>query len=137
MGVQLKSLEVQSTAGLDPAFEAAIMDRVDALIAAEDYLTFTNQSRIVNFAAMSRLPAIYPFREFVDAGGLMSYGTDRRDLYRRAAGYIHRIFKGAKPADLPIEPPRKFELAINLKTARAMRLTIPPALLQRADYIVP
>ena len=85
---------------------------------------------------MSRLPFIYGLREFVDAGGLMSYGTDRRDLYRRAATYVHRILAGADPADLPVEPPTKFELAINLKTAGALGLTIPPALLRRADHLV-
>jgi putative ABC transport system substrate-binding protein len=85
---------------------------------------------------MSRLPAIYGLREFVDAGGLMSYGTDRRDLFRRSAGYVHKILNGARPADLPIEPPTRFELAINLKTAKAIGLAIPPSLLRRADHIV-
>ena len=139
MGVQLKSLEVQGREGLgtfDQAFEAALIGQVDAFIAVEDYLTFTFQARIIDFAAMSRLPAIYGLREFVDAGGLMSYGTDRRDLFRRAATYVHRILKGARPADLPVEPPTKFELAINLKTAKALGLTMPPSLLQRADYLV-
>ena len=137
MGLQIKSLEVQrGLQEFDQAFEAALMDRVDALIAVEDYLILTYRSRILDFAALSRLPAMYPLREFVDAGGLMSYGTDRRDLYRRAAGYVHRILKGARPADLPVEAPTKFELAINLKTAKALGLTLPPALLQRADYIV-
>ncbi len=136
MGVQLKLLEVQRAQALDQAFEAALLGQVDAFIAVEDSLTFNNRDRIVSFAAMSRLPAIYGLREFVDAGGLMSYGTDRRDLFRRAATYVHRILNGARPGDLPVEPPTKFELAINLKTARALGLTIPPALLQRADYIV-
>jgi ABC-type uncharacterized transport system substrate-binding protein len=139
MGVQLKSLEVQGREGLatfEQAFEAALMGQVDAFIAVEDYLTFTHRARIVNFAAMSRLPAIYGLREFVDAGGLMSYGTDRRDLFRRSATYVHRILKGARPADLPVEQPTKFELAINLKTAKALGLTIPPSLLQRADYLI-
>ena len=85
---------------------------------------------------MSRLPAIFGLREFVDAGGLMSFGTDRRDLFRRAATYVHRILTGTSPADLPVGEPTKFELAINLKTARALGLTIPPSLLQRADYII-
>ncbi len=136
IGVQLKLLEVQRAQALDQAFEAALLGQVDAFIAVEDSLTFNSRDRIVSFAAMSRLPAIYGLREFVDAGGLMSYGTDRRDLFRRAATYVHRILNGARPGDLAVEPPTKFELAINLKTARALGLTIPPSLLQRADYLV-
>jgi putative ABC transport system substrate-binding protein len=99
-------------------------------------LTFTHRSTVVGFASMSRLPAIYGLREFVEAGGLMSYGTDRRDLYRRCAAYVQRVLQGTRPGDLPVEPPTKFELAINLKTARMLGLTIPPALLQRADHVV-
>ena len=136
IGVQLKSLEVQTPEAFDQAFEAVLGDQVDALIAMDNYLTVADRARIVDFAAMSRLPVIYGLREFVDAGGLMSYGTDRRDLFRRCAVYVHRILNGARPADLPVEPPVKFELAINLKTARALGLTIPPALLRRADYII-
>jgi putative tryptophan/tyrosine transport system substrate-binding protein len=142
MGIQLKSLELQRpwpsqpAQAFDEAFEAAMLGQVDALIAVEDYVMFTDRTRVVGFAAMSRIPVIYGLREFVDAGGLMSYGTDRRDLFRRSAGYVHKIFTGAKPADLPVEQPIKFELAINLKTARMLGLTIPPSLLQRADYIV-
>jgi putative ABC transport system substrate-binding protein len=90
----------------------------------------------VDFTAMSRLPAIYGLREFVDAGGFMSYGTDRRDLFRRSAGYVHRILNGARLADLPVAPPTQFELAINLRTANVLGLTIPPALLLRADHVV-
>lgn len=136
MGVQLKSLEMQRSEPFEQVFETALFGQVDALIAVEDQLTFTYRARILEFAAMSRLPAIYGLREFVDAGGLMSYGTDRRDLYRRCATYVHRILTGASPADLPVEPPIKFELAINLKTARVLGLMIPPALLLRADYII-
>jgi putative ABC transport system substrate-binding protein len=142
MRVELKSLELRRCWGgrcreaFDQVFEAALMGQVDALIAVEDYLTVTDRARIVDFAVTSRLPAIYGLREFVDAGGLMSYGTDRRDLFRRAAGYVHRILNGARPGDLPIEPPTKFELAINLKTAKTLGLAIPPSLLRRADYIV-
>ena len=136
MGIELKGFEVLRSDGFGQVFEAAIMGQVDALIAVEDSLTFGDRARIVDFAAMSRLPAIYGLREFVDAGGLMSYGTDRRDLFRRAAVYVDRIFKGARPADLPVEAPTKFELAINLKTARTLGLTIPPSLLRRADHIV-
>jgi putative ABC transport system substrate-binding protein len=109
--------------------------QVDALIAVEDQMTFIGRARIVAFAAMSRLPAMYGFRDFVEAGGLMSYGTDRRDLFRRSAGYVHKILRGARPADLPVEPPTKFELVINLKTARALGLTIPSSLLLRADVM--
>jgi putative ABC transport system substrate-binding protein len=139
LGVRLRSLELQTRQGLatfDRAFEAALMDQVDALIAVEDLLTMTYRGRILEFAAMSRLPAIYGLREFVDAGGLMSYGTDRRDLYRRSAAYVHRILNGAKPASLPVQAPTRFELAINLKTARALGLAIPPSLVQRADHLV-
>jgi putative ABC transport system substrate-binding protein len=136
MGVQLKSLEMQRSEPFEQVFETALFGQVDALIAVEDQLTFTYRARILEFAAMSRLPAIYGLREFVDAGGLMSYGTDRRDLYRRCATYVHRILTGASPADLPVEPPIKFELAINLKTARTLGLTIPPALLLRPDYVI-
>ncbi len=136
MGVQLKRLEGQRFEPFEQLFETALLGQIDALIAVEDQLTFTYRARVLEFAAMSRLPAIYGLREFVDAGGLMSYGTDRRDLYRRAATYVHRILAGASPADLPVEPPTKFELAINLKTAGALGLTIPPALLRRADHLV-
>ena len=135
-GVQLKSLEWQKSTALERVFETALMDQVDGLVVVEDYQTFSERVRIVDFAARSRLPAIYGLREYVDAGGLMSYGTDRRDLYRRCAGYVHRILNGTKPADLPVEGPIAFELAINLGAARAIGLTIPPALLARASYIV-
>lgn len=136
MRVQIKGFEVQRPEAFGPVFEAALMDQVDALIAVEDSLTFGERLRIVEFATMSRLPAIYGLREFVDAGGLMSYGTDRRDLFRRAAIYVDRIFRGARPADLPVEAPTRFELAINLKTARTLGLTMSPSLLRRADHLV-
>jgi len=136
LGVRLKHLQVQHPEGFDAAFETALVERIDALIAVEDLLMVTERARILEFAGSSRLPAIYGFREFVDAGGLMSYGTDRRDLFRRSAEYVDRILKGASPGDLPVLPPTKFELAINLKTARTLGLTIPPALLLRADHVV-
>jgi len=137
MGVQLQSFEMREPENFnfERTFEAAALSQIDALITVEDYLTFAYRTRIVDFAAMSRLPAIHGLREFVDAGGLVAYGTDRRDLFRRSATYVHRIFKGASPADLPVEQPTKFELVINLKTAKALGLTIPPSLLLRADHV--
>ncbi|HEU4368476.1 MAG TPA: ABC transporter substrate-binding protein [Methylomirabilota bacterium] len=149
IGVQLHRVEARrpeeraalgsrrSRAGyFEGGFEAAILDRVDALIAVEGVLTVTDLTGIVDFAAMSRLPAIYGLREFVEAGGLMAYGTDLRDLFRRAATYVHRVLEGAKPAELPVEPPAKFELVINLKAAKALGLSIPPSLLLRADQVI-
>jgi putative tryptophan/tyrosine transport system substrate-binding protein len=136
IGVQLHSVKTRRPEEFERAFEAALLDRVDALITMEGVQTVMDRTRIVDFAAMSRLPAIYGLREFVDAGGLMAYGTDRRDLFRRAATYIDKILKGAKPADLPVEQPTKFELVINLRTAKALGLTIPPSVLGRADQVI-
>ena len=136
LGVQAASFELQRPEDLDRAFEAIVLAQVDAMIAVEDYLTIGDRASIVKFAEMSRLPAIYGLREFAEAGGLMAYGVDRRDLYRRCAGYVHRILDGARPVELPILPPARFELVINLKTARALNLTVPSSLLQRADRVI-
>jgi putative ABC transport system substrate-binding protein len=134
LGLEPQLLDVRRVQDLEPAFDAAGALRVDALIVGLDALTQANQRLIVELAAKRRLPAIYASTEFV--GGLVAYGVEYPDMYRRAAGYVHRIFKGARPADLPVEEPTKFELVINLKTARALGLTIPRALLLRADQVV-
>ncbi len=134
--VTLQPLELRSLDDFEPAFSAIRRERADALIVVRSPLTATHRARIVNFAAKSRLPAIYPDREFVDAGGLMSYGVNVPDLWGRAAVYVDKILKGAKPADLPVEQPTKFELVINLKTAKALGLTIPRSVLIRADEVI-
>jgi putative ABC transport system substrate-binding protein len=136
MGIQLESLEVRVPEDFQRAFEAAILGQVGALLTVEDSLTVAHRAWIVDFAAKSRLPAVYGFREFVDAGGLMTYGADLRDLSRRSAVYVDRILRGARPADLPIEQPTKFELVISLKTAKTLGLTIPQAVLMRADQVI-
>jgi ABC-type uncharacterized transport system substrate-binding protein len=109
---------------------------VGALTVWSTPMFFSERRRLVDLAAKNRLPAVHPWREFVDAGGLMSYGPDLADMFRRAATYVDRILKGAKPGDLPVEQPTKFELVINLKTAKALGLTIPPSLLQRSDQVI-
>ena len=136
LGLRLQSLEVRTPSDFDGAFATAREDRADALIAFSDPLINSHRRRIVDFTAVSRLPSMYTYREFVDAGGLIAYGPSSTDLFRRAAAYVDRILKGAKPADLPVERPTKFELMINLKTAKALGLTIPPSLLLRADQVI-
>ena len=136
LGVQLQSLVVRGSDDFEGALAAATTGRAGALTAVEDPLTITKRKQIVDFAAKSRLPAIYGVKEFVDAGGLMSYGVHLADLYRRAAAYVDKILKGAKPADLPVQQPTKFEFVINLKTARALGLEIPPGLLAIADEVI-
>ena len=134
LGIQPHLLDVRTPEDLGPAFDGAIRQRADALVVGLDTLTQANQRLIVDLAAKHRLPAIYASIEF--AGGLVVYGVNYPDHYRRAASFADRIFKGAKPADLPIEQPTKFEMVINVRTAKALGLTIPPSLLLRADQVI-
>ena len=134
--LQLQSLEVRSSNDFDNAFEAVLRERSQALITVPEPLINTHLKRIVEFAAKNRLPAMYANPQFVDAGGLMSYAPDYSAQYRRAATYVDKILKGAKPADLPVEQPTKFEFIINLKTAKQIGLTIPPNVLARADRVI-
>ena len=136
LGLQIQSVAVQGPKGFEEAFGTIAQDRADGLIVFPDPLTFTNQELIANFAAKSRVSSLYGAKEFVEIGGLMSYGPSYPGMFRRGAYYVDRILKGAKPADLPVEQPTKFELVINLKTAKALGLTIPPSLLSRADEVI-
>jgi putative ABC transport system substrate-binding protein len=136
LGLKLQSAPIRSPKDFQAAFAALTRTRAEAVVVLGDPLTITYRSQIVEFAAKSRLPTIHPFRESVEAGGLMAYGVDLLDMYRRAASYVDKILRGAKPADLPIEQPTKFEFVINIKAAKALGLTIPPSLLLRADHVV-
>jgi len=134
--VTLRSWEVRDADGFEQVFAAVNKDRPDGLHLTPSLLIRTNQKRIARFALKNRLPSMYPFREAVEAGGLMSYEADVTDSYRRVAYYVDKILKGTKPADLPVEQPKKFELIINLKTANQIGLTIPPNVLVRADRVI-
>ena len=137
LGLSLQSVEVVRAEDLDRAFSLIRDQRGQALtVAGPSPVTFSNRARIATLAQRNRLPSIYGGREFVDAGGLMSYGPSDRDLFRRAATYVDKILKGANPAELPVELPTKFELVINLKTAKALGLTIPQSVLLRADQVI-
>ncbi len=135
-GVQLQHLDVLGPKDIETAFRAATKGRADALLALASPVLNDQRTQIVDLALKSRLPAIYPQTEYVEAGGLMYYGASTTDLFRRAATYVDKILKGAKPADLPIEQPTKFEFVINLKTAKQIGLTIPPNVLARADKVI-
>ncbi len=136
LGVRLQFVEARGPADFDRAFSDMTKARSDALTVLGSNMFLIERRRLVALAAKNRLPAVYPLREWVDVGGLMAYGANLADLFRRAATYVDKILKGAKPADLPVEQPTKFELVINLKTAKALGLTIPPSLLQRADEVI-
>ncbi len=136
LGVQLQALEVRSLNDLETAFQAAIKARAGATFTLDSSLFYTHRTRIVELAAKHRLPTIYGFREFVEAGGLMAYAVNLADMWRRTAVFVDKILKGTKPADLPVEQPTRFELVINLKTAKALGLTIPQSVLIRADQVI-
>ena len=136
-GVQLQYLDVLSPKDIETAFRAASKGRADAVLMMVRAPSLnSHRTQVVELAAKSRLPAIYSIREYVEAGGLMSYGVNITDLDRRAATYVDKILKGAKPADLPVEQPTKFEFVINLKAAKQIGLTIPPNVLVRADRVI-
>jgi putative ABC transport system substrate-binding protein len=135
LGLQAELLDVRSQGDLVRAFELAVRQHVEALVIGIDGLTQMHQQTIVDLVARNRLPAIYPDRAFVDGGGLIAYAVNYPDLYLRAAGLIGKIFTGAKPADLPIEQPTKFDLVINLKTAKSLGITIPQSLRVQAELI--
>jgi ABC-type uncharacterized transport system substrate-binding protein len=134
--VQIVTAPVHGPAEIERGFDSFAPGSNSGLVVQNDLITFTHRDLIVALAARHRLPAIYPFRSFVASSGLMSYGVDSVDLYRRAVSYIDRILKGEKPADLPVQQPTKYELVINLKTAKALGLEVPPTLLARADEVI-
>ncbi len=136
LGVRLQFVEARGPADIDSAFSDMTRARAGALAVWTTAMFVSERGRLVALAAKNRLPAVYTLREFVDAGGLMAYGHNQADLNRRAATYVDKILKGAKPADLPVEQPTKFELVINAKTAQALGLTIPQSLLLRADEVL-
>ena len=136
LGLQAELLDVRSQGDLGRAFELAAGQHIDALVIGADGLTQAHRQTIVDLVARNRLPAAYPAREFVEAGGLMAYAINYPDLYFRLAAYVDKIFKGAKPGELPVEQPTKFELVINLKTAKTLGLTVPQSLLLRADEVI-
>jgi len=136
LGVQLQILDARTSSEIDAAFAAMRKQRAGGVLVLRDAMFRTQRTQVVALAAKSRLPAVYGFREQAEAGGLMAYGASVPHMYRRAATYVDKILKGAKPADLPVEQPTTLELVINLKTAKALGLTIPPSLLQRADEVI-
>jgi|SRR5213593_1797180 len=136
LAIDVQALAVRGPDDLKPGFATLSHRGAHGLIVFEDSMLVSHTGQIVRLAASNRLPAMYAFRSLVDAGGPMSYGRDIPDMFRRSATYVDKILKGAKPGDLPVEQPSKFELVINLKTAKSLGLTIPPALLLRADQVI-
>jgi putative ABC transport system substrate-binding protein len=135
-GVRIQVVKVRAAGDLELAFAEMARERAEALLVQGDPLLMAGRAQITSLAARQRLPQIYVLREHVDAGGLMAYGASYPDLLRRAAGYVDKIFRGARPGDLPVEQPTKFELVINLNTAKSLGLTIPQSLLLRADEVI-
>jgi len=136
LGVDARSIEVRQPSEFERAFRAARVGRAQAIHVLPSPFFNTHRRTLIKLAETNRLPALYEFRQYVEDGGFMSYGVDIRDMYRRSASFVDRILKGARPGELPIERPTKFELVINLKTAKALGLTIPPSLLLRADHVI-
>jgi ABC-type uncharacterized transport system substrate-binding protein len=135
-GVKFQYLDVLDPKDMETAFRAASKGRAEAVLVLGSPVLISHRTQVADLAVKSRLPAIYNVAEWVEAGGLMTYSTTFTDLYRRAATYVDKILKGAKPADLPVEQPKKFELIINLKAAKQIGLTIPPNVLVRADKVI-
>jgi putative ABC transport system substrate-binding protein len=136
LGIATQVLDTRTTADIERSFDAASRWPADALVVGSDTVMQTNQARVVELAAAHRVPAMYTFRDFIDAGGLVSYGVSLPDLYRRAAAYVDRILKGARPDELPVGQPTGFELVINLKAAKALGVVIPDTVLSRADELI-
>ena len=134
--VTVQPLGVREPNDFEAAFSAMTVQRPDALFLVTDALTLLNRKRVIDFALTHRIPAMYEFSSLVQDGGLISYGASQDENYRRAAAYVDRLFKGAAPSALPVERPSRYYMAINLKTAKALGLTIPPSLLQRADQVI-
>jgi putative tryptophan/tyrosine transport system substrate-binding protein len=136
LGMEIRTIEVATPGEIPARFEAATAGGAEALVVLPNAMFWNERVQIVALAAQYRMPAIYPEREYADDGGLLAYGQDIPDWFRRAATYVDKILKGAKPGDLPIQRPTKFELVVNLKTARALGLTIPPSILARTDEVI-
>ena len=136
LGLEALMFDVRKPEDIAPSFDAAVAKTIDAFTVGNDSVMLASRARVTALAAQHRLPIVYASREYVDAGGLISYAAHYPDLYRRAAGYVDKIFKGAKPADLPVEQPTRLEIVINLKTAKTLGLTVPPTLLARADEVI-
>lgn len=136
LGMQIQLVRIHGVRGLEQAFNEILRERADGMVVFPDPLTFSNAATIIGFARKAQIPALYGASEFVDGGGLMSYGPSYREMFNRGANYVDRILKGAKPSDLPVEQPTRFEFVINLNTAKALAATIPSTLLLRADRVI-